>query len=285
MVPCGGWDGAASIVDRLLIPLSDQISDTITRLRFTARPNEDGPENSLRRKNMYMCEKMFSNPLANRLASWTLTGVAGIYFMLLSTVPVLADTRDPESQNKPNIIPILGTTLDYQSNPIGVVAQIEIEFHERQDRDGLYIQFRTRPGRFSSRAQHAVREAISRTAQAAGVETNSWTVTLTVPYKGITIYGDSLSAMVGLSVVAISKGDPLHSDRAITGTITQDGHIGTVGGVPYKIYAAYALDFEKVLIPEERHIEDGDWQTPFMMQVSPVQTVQKAYLGLTDRPL
>ena len=232
-----------------------------------------------------MSVKCFSNSLANRLASWGITGGAGIYLMLLMIVPVLADTRDPESQNRPNIIPILGTTLDYHSNPIGVVAQIEIEFIERSDKDGLYIRFQNSPGRFSSRAQYAVREAISRIAQAAGLETNSWTVTLTVPYKGITIYGDSLSAMVGLSVVAISKGDPLHPDRAITGTITQDGQIGTVGGIPHKIHAAYALDFQKVLIPEERHVEDGDWRTPFMMQVSPVQTVQKAYLGLTDRPL
>ena len=30
---------------------------------------------------------------------------------------------------------------------------------------------------------------------------------------------------------------------------------------------------------------DGDWQTPFLMHVSPVKSVDVAYFALTDHPL
>ena len=56
-----------------------------------------------------------------------------------------------------------------------------------------------------------------------------------------------------------------------------------VGGVPLKIEAAYEMHLRKVLIPEELDVADGDWNTPFLMQVSPVGTIQKAYRALTDR--
>ena len=40
-----------------------------------------------------------------------------------------------------------------------------------------------------------------------------------------------------------------------------------------------------MLIPEEIDVADGDWRTPFLMQVSPVGTIKKAYRALTDRSL
>ena len=221
----------------------------------------------------------------SRLVSRVFAIIGSIHIFLLLAMPTFANAAELGHEGKQFVIPILGTSLNYQGNPIGVVAQVQIEFEERRDQDGLQIHFQRKPGRLSARAQQAVREATLRAAQVADLRTDSWKVTLTVPYHGITIYGDSLSAMVALSVVALAKGDPLPSDRAITGTITPEGRIGTVGGVPYKIHAAHARHFRRVLIPEEQHVEDGDWRTPFLMQVSPVQTVHTAYLGLTDRPL
>ena len=122
-------------------------------------------------------------------------------------------------------------------------------------------------------------------AAAANLETNSWSVGLTFPYPGLTMYGESLSAMVGLSVVALAKGDQPISGRSITGTITEDGHIGTVGGIPQKVYAAYDQHLNRILIPEEHDVRDEDWEIPFLMQVSPVGTVDHAYLALTGNRL
>jgi len=91
--------------------------------------------------------------------------------------------------------------------------------------------------------------------------------------------------MVGITVVALAKGDFIPSDRVITGTVTRDGRIGTVGGVPLKVEAAHEAHMHRVLVPEEQHIADGDWQTPFLMQVSAVGTVSEAYKALTGQPL
>jgi hypothetical protein len=38
----------------------------------------------------------------------------------------------------------------------------------------------------------------------------------------------------------------------------------------------------RVLVPDEQDKADKDWETPFLMQVSPVGTVQQAYEALTD---
>ncbi len=91
--------------------------------------------------------------------------------------------------------------------------------------------------------------------------------------------------MVALSVVAMAKGEPLLEGRILTGTITDQGQIGTVGGLQLKILAAYRQHFQRVFIPSDYDIRDGDWRTPFLMHVSPVSTVEEAYLGLTGYQL
>jgi predicted ATP-dependent protease len=110
-------------------------------------------------------------------------------------------------------------------------------------------------------------------------------VFLSVPYPGVTIYGESLSAMVGLAVLAMANHDPILGNRVMTGKITRDGHIGAVGGIPLKIEAAYAKHIGRVIIPEDQVQEDNDWQNPFLMHISPVRTVLQAYQMLTGRAL
>ncbi len=182
-------------------------------------------------------------------------------------------------------IPILGTSLNLQHKPMGLVVQILIDLQERQDQNGLQIQFYTGPGQFSLFARKAIHLAITRAFEAANLPSESWTVLLTFPYSGRTVYGESLSAMVGLSVVAMAKGEQPLEGRALTGTITDQGSIGAVGGLQLKILAAYHNHFHRVLIPGDYDIREGDWHTPFLMHVSPVGTVDEAYFGLTGHHL
>ncbi len=182
-------------------------------------------------------------------------------------------------------VPILGTSVSEQYHPVGLVCQILIDLWERQDRNGLQIQFHLQPGQFSLFAQKTIQQAIKRTFQLANLPSDSWTVQLQLPYAGLTIYGESLSAMVALSVVAMAKGDPLLEGRALTGTITDQGSIGAVGGLQLKILAAYNQHFQRVLIPGEYDPREDDWRTPFLMHVSPVTTIEEAYLGLTGHHL
>jgi hypothetical protein len=182
-------------------------------------------------------------------------------------------------------IPILGTSLTPQHLPMGLVSNIVIDLFERRDQGGLRIQFHTEPGQFSLLARKSIHQAITRAMKTANLPVDSWTIQLKFPYAGLTVYGESLSAMVALSVVAMVKGDALLDGRILTGTITDQGTIGAVGGLQLKILAAYHHDFQRVFIPSVYDERDGDWQTPFLMQVSPVATVQEAYQGLTGHQL
>jgi predicted S18 family serine protease len=182
-------------------------------------------------------------------------------------------------------IPILGTTMNAQSEQVGIVADIQLEFLQRRDHKGLDLQFLARPGKFSPYAQQSVKDALILVVKAAGLNPDSWTVRFILPYPGVTLYGESLSAMAALNVVALAKNEPVDEATVLTGTVTADGHVGTVGGVPLKILAAYEQRYRRVLIPEEPDVADDDWETPFLMEVTPVRSIKNAYLALTHRPL
>ena len=182
------------------------------------------------------------------------------------------------------VIPILGVTVD-EKHVIGAVATVRVSFAERSDHSGLAMHFLSAPGRFSPMAQTAVEQAVYRTARAAGLKMDHWTVILSVLDPGLTLYGESLSAMVGLSVVALAKGDSVPPDRVMTGAVTPDGHIAPVGSVSLKIRAAELAHMRRIVVPDETDPADADWTTPFLLQVSPVSSVDQAYLALTDRIL
>ena len=219
--------------------------------------------------------------LMSRLTMWTMAALSA----LSMASHAVASETPPPSQFLHQSIPVLGMTLDKARQPVGIVMYVMIHFHQRSDHDGLKVHFRKIPGRFGPIARKAVATAIDRVAKSANLQDDSWTVVLTFPYSGLTMYGDSLSAMVALSVLALAKNEAIVYGRTLTGRITEDGHIGKVAGIPYKIYAAHSERLDRVLIPEERDPSDGEWRTPFLMHVSQVGTLEKAYQGLTGRSL
>lgn len=177
-------------------------------------------------------------------------------------------------------IPILGVTMDSEGE-IGTVAYLLVTVAERSDVSGLSVVFPRGTGRLSPMAETSIQQGIHRTARVAGLSPDSWSVMVSVLEPDVTIHGSSLSAMVSLTVLALARGHLILQGRVITGTIGPDGHIHTVTGVPLKIQAAHHLHYQRVLVPEEQSLEDGDGPTPFLMQVSPVRSVPQAYLGLT----
>ena len=181
-------------------------------------------------------------------------------------------------------IPILGVTMGTERE-IGTIAYLLVTVAERSDVSGLSVVFPRGKGRLSPMAETSIQQGIYRTARVAGLSTDSWSVMVSVLEPDVTIHGSSLSAMVSLTVLALARGHSILSDRVITGTIGPDGTIHTVSGVPLKIEAAHHSHYLRVFVPEEQSLEDGDGPTPFLMQVSPVHSVQQAYLGLTGFPL
>ncbi|NKB82761.1 MAG: hypothetical protein GKS05_12940 [Nitrospirales bacterium] len=208
-----------------------------------------------------------------------------LLFTVSLAMQAMAYEIPPPTQFRHQSVPILGMTLNEAHEPVGIVVYVVIHFHKRSEHEGLKVHFRNVPGRFGPLARKGVATAIGRAARSAHLEDDFWTVVLTFPYSGLTMYGDSLSGMVALSVIALAKGDAVKYGRTLTGTIMNDGLIGKVAGVPYKVYAAHSELLDRVLIPEHYHPLDGDWQIPFLMDVAHVGTLEKAYLGLTDQLL
>lgn len=197
----------------------------------------------------------------------------------------MASPKSPPTHIRHQSVPILGVTLDKTKRPSGIVMYVMIHFQKRADHDGLKVHFRNVQGRFGPMARKSVATSIDLAAKAAKLKADSWTVILEFPYAGLTMYGDSLSAMIALSVIALAKNDAVKYGRTLTGTILKNGRIGKVTGIPYKVYAAHAAGLDQVLIPDEYHPLDGEWQLPFLMDILHVGTLEKAYRRLTDRPL
>lgn len=185
------------------------------------------------------------------------------------------------------IITFLGVSVprDARDNGQGAVGQMVVGWEQRPDHHGIMVSFLRGKGSLSSGTELAILLAIDRAAHAAGLRTDSWTVTFKVREPAGTIYGDSLSGLVGLTVVALAKGDVIPSDRTMTGTITQEGGIGPVSSIPLKIAAASQQHLRRVIIPDELDITDSDWVNPFLMQVSPIQSAALAYQALTDHSM
>jgi hypothetical protein len=221
---------------------------------------------------------MKKEPILRRHKTLVTTVVMGTFLSLLVVADVEAFKGSQEQ-----VIPILGITME--NKPIGTVANILLSFQERDDDRGLIVQFRSVPGRFSRMAQTAIQQAIYRASRAAGMKPDSWTIVLSVPYPGVTIYGESLSAMISVSILAMAKGESIPADRVMTGAVSPDGRIVPVGSLPLKVAAANEAHLRRVVIPDEMDVADADWRTPFLMQVSPVGSISQAYQALTDHPL
>ncbi len=178
------------------------------------------------------------------------------------------------------LIPILGVTIG--PNQVGTVSYVRMSFDERQDETGLMLRFRSTPGQFSRMAQASIEQAIRRSARSLSLSTDSWTVELSVPYAGMTIYGDSVSAMVGLSVAAMAQGRTVPTGHVMTGTVTSDGAIGPVGSVPLKVQAARAAKLRRVVVSKQTPFSEHTGNLPVSIQVSPVQSVPEALDALTN---
>lgn len=185
------------------------------------------------------------------------------------------------------VIHFLGVSVSRDARDFGrgAVGQMAVGWEQRKDNHGMIVSFLQGKGSISSGTELAILLAIDRAARAAGLRTDSWTVTFTVHEPAGIIYGDSLSGLVGLTVIALAKGDFISSDRTMTGTITQQGGIGPVSSIPLKIEAASRKHLRRVIIPDELDVTDSDWVNPFLMQVSPTQSAAVAYQALTGHSM
>jgi hypothetical protein len=187
-------------------------------------------------------------------------------------VPGWGETEPPPVLRQ--TIPILGVS---GRDRTGVVLYVTVSLEKRQDERGLVIRMMEAPGTFSPTAERAIEQGIERTARALGFSSASWTVTVAHSYPGVTIAGDSLGAMVGLSVAALAQGVTVPADLAMTGTVAQDGVIGSVGALQAKVSAAGAAKLRRVLVPEQDVRQDRRPPSSSWPALVSVRTVQEAF--------
>jgi hypothetical protein len=214
-------------------------------------------------------------------------GACAVFFTVTALSGLLAGDEAYGGIQRAQVVRFLGVSLARDAGDIrhGAVGEIIVGWEERTDRHGIVVSFVQGHGSFSPYTELAILVAIDRAARAAGLRTDNWTVTFSVYEPAGVIYGDSISGLVGLTVVALAKGDFIPIDRTMTGTITQDGTIGPVSALPLKIEAAFQKHFRRVVVPDALDITDADWETPFMMHVSPTGSAAVAYQALTDHPM
>jgi predicted S18 family serine protease len=100
----------------------------------------------------------------------------------------------------------------------------------------------------------------------------------------MTVYGDSLSAMVSLSVAAMAQGKRVPTGYVLTGTVTPDGTIGPVGSIPLKVQAARAAKLRRVVVSRQNAPAEREEHLPISLEVSPVDSVPEALDALTESP-
>ena len=88
---------------------------------------------------------------------------------------------------------------------------------------------------------------------------------------------------------ALFKGDRIRRGIALTGTITTDGTIGPVGGIPDKIRAAVREGYRIILIPEGQRY-DPEWNIDRLamdlnVEVKEVSRIEEAYHLMTGGSL
>ena len=190
----------------------------------------------------------------------------------VSPAPAAAAPRE-------EFIPVLSKVLE--SNTSGTVTYVRVTFDTRSDSSGLVLRFKDTPGRFSHTAKQSIEAAIRHAAQSLHLSADSWTVVLSVPYGGITIYGENLSGMVGLSVAAMATGRTITPGLLMTGLITPEGRIGPVGSTPLQIPMAGRARLNRVLVAKEQALAERDRTTLPVMQISPISSVTQAFQELT----
>ncbi|MBH0189253.1 MAG: hypothetical protein HP494_04945 [Nitrospira sp.] len=224
----------------------------------------------------------------SRVRQWFRYGIDGVSIgcvvLLLSVVCLtgFTDAAGPDADPREQYIPLLCVLMEEAPTGkvtySGKVIYVMVVFATRNDADGLDVHFTVGPGRFSMMTQTATKQAIMNTARALGLSSDSWSVGLGALEPGLIIDGPSLSAMVGLAVAAMAKGDSIPRNRVITGTITSDGHIGPVGGVGLKVSAARQAGLQMVLVPS---VDNRKARAPEVTQVFTVSSVRQAYEALT----
>ncbi|MDP9132175.1 MAG: hypothetical protein M3M98_03460, partial [Nitrospirota bacterium] len=179
----------------------------------------------------------------------------GLRILCLCISMLLADFRQAAAESIVEI-PVLAAI---QSNDRGVFEVLLLRWDRLPNPSPMVLQWQggnIRPGQSNlSSMALAFQYAIDHTPRIDHAGTVS---AIGIAYTSTGTDGPSAGAVMTVGFAALLKGDRIQRGIAMTGTITKDGTIGPVGGIPDKIRAAVREGYRTILIPEgQRH--DPRW--------------------------
>lgn len=173
-----------------------------------------------------------------------------------------------------------------EANNRGVFEVLLLRWDHRPSPSPMELQWQggnMRPGQTSlSSMVLAFQYALAHTPQIDHVGTVS---AMGIAYAATGTDGPSAGAVMTVGFTALLKGEHIRRGIALTGTITKDGTIGPVGGIPDKIRAASREGYRTVLIPQGQR-DDPHWNLNRLalelnVEVAEVATVEEAYHLMT----
>jgi uncharacterized protein len=108
------------------------------------------------------------------------------------------------------------------------------------------------------------------------------------------IDGPSAGALMTVATLSLMRGDELQPDITMTGTISPDGTVGPVGGIPYKVDGAVEAGKKRMLIPPgQRNSPDDSGERVDVVEigrrkgveVAEVRDIYEVYKAFTGKDL
>lgn len=189
--------------------------------------------------------------------------IAVVVGALLLGVTLPACSSSSGSSNGTKLtIPVLWAGTDSKGEPIGGIENATVAVAQVDD-PGFSVDLR------SVYAKKAGPQWLAATSSAAAVATilsASDPATIDIKY-GITgaIDGPSGGAILTVGTLAAIRGESLLSGVTMTGTISPDGSVGQISGVPSKLRGAAKAGFKKVLLPMANLKSSGEPSTSDMV--------------------
>ncbi len=210
----------------------------------------------------------------------------GLCILFLCTSVLLAGFRLAAAESVIEI-PVLAAI---QSNNRGVFEVLLLRWDRLPSPSPMVLQWQggnIRPGQSNlSSMARAFQYALDHTPRIDHAGTVS---AIGIAYASTSTDGPSAGAVMTVGFAALLKGDRIQRGIAMTGTITQDGTIGPVGGIPDKIRAAAREGYRTILIPEGQRY-DPRWNIDRLawdlnVEVKEVSTIEEAYHLMTGGTL
>lgn len=183
-------------------------------------------------------------------------------------------------------VPALAVLADGKT---GIVHYVVLQIDKDHRQEGPTIQFNEihlgGGSIVSEDWKEGVQQAVAAAAKAMGEDGRQWIITIKNRSSNKLTEGMSASSAVAVGIMAAWRGDSIRPDVALTGKITPDGQIESVGALLIKIETAARAQYKTVLVPRGQ-LDKADWDLSQLaarsnVNIIEVATLEEAYLLMT----